>query len=195
MLEQVRTLKAPANHTDLGNNTPQCLAKSSDTSAPKIRILAIWFGANDACLKPSPQHVPLPEFIANLKKMVQMVKSPTSPRYSPETRIILISPPPVNTFMRRAILEARDPPIALDRGFEVTQAYATAVGNVAKEEGVAFADMWTPLWEAAGKDEHSLSKFLGDGLHLTKQGYQVGWIHSGVENSTRLFGARSCMKN
>jgi len=118
--------------------------------------------------------------------MVQMVKSPASPRYSPTTRIILISPPPVNTFVRRAALQARDPPIALDRGFKVTQAYAEAVRDVAKEEEVAFVDVWTAVWEATGKNEELLSKFLSDGLHLNKEGYQVSGIH---RNSMRLYGA------
>ena len=146
----------------------------------------IWFGANDACILPSPQHVPLARFAANLKQMVQMVKSPKSLRYSPTTRIILISPPPVNTFVRRAALQARDPPIPLDRGFEVTQAYAEAVRDVAKEEDVAFVDVWTAVWEATGKNEQSLSKFLSDGLHLNEAGYQVSGIH---RDSTRLYGA------
>jgi lysophospholipase L1-like esterase len=117
--------------------------------------------------------------------MVQMVKSPTSPRYCPTTRIILISPPPVDTFVRRAALQERDPPIALDRGFEVTQAYAEAVRDVAKEEDVAFVDVWTAVWEATGKNEQLLGKFLGDGLHLNKEGYQVSGIR---RDSTRLYG-------
>ena len=39
----------------------QCLALVSerDDRMPAIKFLAIRFGANDACLKPPPQHVPL----------------------------------------------------------------------------------------------------------------------------------------
>ncbi|KAF8968372.1 SGNH hydrolase-type esterase domain-containing protein [Flammula alnicola] len=151
----------------------QCIAKRTDKSAPKLRVLAIWFGANDACIKPSPQHVPLATFTSNLKHMVDMIKSPTSGHYSPTTRIILISPPPVNTFARGAALASRNPPLALDREFEITRAYAEAVRDVALAEGVAFVDVWTALWEAAGKEEQALSEFLGDGLHLNGNGYQV----------------------
>ncbi|PPQ68938.1 hypothetical protein CVT25_009032 [Psilocybe cyanescens] len=152
----------------------QCIAKSSDQYAPKIRVLAIWFGANDACIQPSPQHVPLAKFSRNLKQMVEMVKSPESPRYSPATRIILISPPPVNTLARRADLEARNPPLVLDREFEITRAYSEAVREVASAQGVAFVDVWTAIWDAADRKEESLSKFLGDGLHLNEDGYKVG---------------------
>jgi isoamyl acetate esterase len=102
-----------------------------------------------------------------------MIKSPTSPYYSPTTRIILITPPPVNTFQRRADLESRQPPLTLDRDFEVTKAYAESVRKVAQSEDVALVDVWSALWEAGGKDEISLTKFLNDGLHLNAEGYRV----------------------
>ncbi|PPQ68503.1 hypothetical protein CVT26_003442 [Gymnopilus dilepis] len=149
----------------------QCIAKSDNKYAPKIRVLAIWFGANDSCIKPSPQHVPLEKYISNLKQMVNMIKSPESPRYSPETRIILITPPPINTIVWKADLESRDPPAELDRFFDVTKSYAEAVKDIAREEGVAVVDIWTALWEAAGKEENGLTKVLGDGLHLNEAGY------------------------
>ena len=102
-----------------------------------------------------------------------MLQSPDSEWYSPETRIVLITPPPVNTHKRKADLEARDPPLALDRLFDTTKAYAEAVKDIAKEKGVGVVDAWTPIWEAAGQDEHALSKYLPDGLHLSEVGYQV----------------------
>jgi lysophospholipase L1-like esterase len=105
--------------------------------------------------------------------MINMIKSPTSPYYSPATRIILITPPPVNTFQRRADFESRVPPLALDRSFEVTKAYAESVREVARSGDVALVDVWSALWEAAGEDERSLSKFLRDGLHLNAEGYRV----------------------
>jgi len=151
----------------------KCIAKSDETNLPKIRVLTIWFGANDACIKPSPQHVPLPKFAYNLTYMINMIKSPASPCYSPTTRIILITPPPVNTFQRRADLESRVPPLTLDREFEVTKAYADSVREVARSGEVALVDVWTALWEAAGEDEKSLSKFLRDGVHLNAEGYRI----------------------
>ncbi|KAG5354212.1 Isoamyl acetate-hydrolyzing esterase 1 like protein [Termitomyces sp. T112] len=140
---------------------------------PKIRLLVIWFGANDSCIKPSPQHVPIEKFAANLREWVDIVHSPNSEFYSPETRIILITPPPVNTYQRRADLESRDPARYLDREFETTKSYSEAVKDVAREKKVPVTDIWTALWEAAGKDEQSLSKFMYDGLHLNAEGYKV----------------------
>ena len=102
-----------------------------------------------------------------------MVRSPSSEYYSPKTHILLISPPPVNTHQRVAELASRDPPRPCDREFDFTKLYAEAVVNTAQEEGVAVANLWTVLWEAAGKDERALSAYLLDGLHLNAKGYEV----------------------
>ncbi|KAJ3845241.1 SGNH hydrolase-type esterase domain-containing protein [Lentinula raphanica] len=140
---------------------------------PIVRLLVIWFGANDSCLVQSPQHVPLPKFASNLKHLVNLVQSPKSKYYSPKTRIILVTPPPVNTYQRKANLDARDPPILLDRNFENTRLYAETVKDIAREEEVGIIDIWTKMWDAARHNEQALEKFLYDGLHLNDAGYQI----------------------
>jgi lysophospholipase L1-like esterase len=102
-----------------------------------------------------------------------MVKSPTSEYHSPKTRVLLISNPPVNTYQRAADLASRDPPRKCDREFEFTRQYAEAVVKSAQEGGIPVADVWTVLWEAAGKDERALSAYLTDGVHLNEKGYEV----------------------
>ncbi|KZT29891.1 GDSL Lipase/Acylhydrolase [Neolentinus lepideus HHB14362 ss-1] len=161
----------------------QFFAKSKiQETLPKVQLMTIWFGANDACLKPSPQHVPLPTFSANLSKLINFVKSPSSPYYCSSTRVILITPPPVNTLQRGSLLAARDPPRVLDRDFDVTQQYAEAVKEVGKKEGVPVVDIWTSIWEAAGKVEKDLSKYLNDGLHLNADGYAapIQFVYDGL---------------
>ncbi|RXW21130.1 hypothetical protein EST38_g4727 [Candolleomyces aberdarensis] len=151
----------------------QCLAKRDDRQAPKIRVLTIWFGANDACIKPSPQHVPIEKFEANIRRMIELVHSPTSPYYSPDTRIVLITAPPINTLKRKADLESRDPPLALDRLFDTTRQYAEVVKTIGEELNLGVVDVWTLLWNGAGQVETGLDKFSGDGLHLNGAGYEV----------------------
>ncbi|KAI0792891.1 SGNH hydrolase-type esterase domain-containing protein [Abortiporus biennis] len=145
---------------------------------PQVQLLTIWFGANDACIPPSIQHVPLPQFASNLSLIIQKVKNPSSPHYSPLTRIILFTPPPVNTHQRSADLATRTPPRALDRQFDVTRQYAEAVKIVGEKEKVPVLDVWTDVWEAAGKVEEQLSEFLYDGLHLNEKGYLI--VHQGL---------------
>jgi len=151
----------------------QCLARAGTPNVPKIRVLTIWFGANDACIVPSPQHVPLSDFTANLKAMIDLVHSPESDWYSPETKIVLITPPPTNTIHREEDLASRDPPAELDRDFDTARSYADAVKSVAREKGVGAVDCWTPIWEGAGKVERDLARYLPDGLHLNEAGYEV----------------------
>jgi len=128
---------------------------------PKVQLLTIWYGANDAAPFPSSQHVPRDRFKANLIHLVDMVKSPTSAYYSPHTRIILITPPPVNTHQWP------------DRDFGQTKLYAETVKEVGEQTGVPVADVWTEIWEAAGQDEKSCENFLYDGLHLNAEGYEI----------------------
>ena len=91
-----------------------------------------------------------------------MVKSPTSAYYSPETRIILITPPPVNTKQW-----------GTDRVFESTRSYAVAVKEVGERENVPVADIWTQMFDGAGRSEEGCAKYLYDGLHLNSDGYNV----------------------
>jgi len=132
---------------------------------PKVKLLTIWYGANDAAPAPSPQHVPRDRYKENLSYLIQMLKSPTSAYYSPETRIVLITPPPVNTKQ----WDLPDSP----RVFETTKSYAEAVKEVGEKENVPVADIWTPIFDGAGRSEEGCEKYLSDGLHLNGDGYKI----------------------
>ncbi|KAF8120078.1 SGNH hydrolase-type esterase domain-containing protein [Boletus edulis] len=128
---------------------------------PRVQLLIIWFGANDAAPPPNTRHVPRDRFKANFVHLVNMVRSPASAYYSPNTRVILITPPPVNTHQRT------------DRSFADTESYAEAVKEVGAQVSVPVADVWTEIWEAAGWDELACEQFLFDGLHLNAAGYEI----------------------
>ncbi|KAF8447490.1 SGNH hydrolase-type esterase domain-containing protein [Boletus edulis BED1] len=107
---------------------------------PRVQLLIIW---------------------TNFVHLVNMVRSPASAYYSPNTRVILITPPPVNTHQRT------------DRSFADTESYAEAVKEVGAQVSVPVADVWTEIWEAAGWDELACEQFLFDGLHLNAAGYEI----------------------
>ncbi|KAH9837603.1 SGNH hydrolase-type esterase domain-containing protein [Rhodofomes roseus] len=152
----------------------QCFAKKNErTNLPNIRLLTIWLGANDAAQLPTRQHVPLDKYRANLRTLVRTVTSPDSPRYSPEARVLLLTPPPMSETMWARRQAAKVPPRMLDRKFDVTKAYAEAVREVAGELGVHVVDVWTAIWERADEKEERLAEYLSDGLHLTENGYKV----------------------
>ena len=92
-----------------------------------------------------------------------MIRSPTSSWYSTETRIVLITPPPVNTDMWNN----------RSRDFDRTREYAEAVKEVARETQLPALDTWTALFEAGGSTMGGCAKFLTDGLHLSSAGYKI----------------------
>ena len=162
--------------TQLSHVLLQLIAKRDERqNVPKIQLLTIWLGANDATFPGEQQHAPLDLFKANLSKMIHLVRDPDSEWYSPETRIILIAPPPVNAAQWLQFLrtEAANPRDTVDRSLEGSKIYANAVKEVATQEQVPVVDLWTLFWEAAGEKEDNLPDLLSDGLHLNERGFKV----------------------
>ncbi|KAL5490526.1 IAH1 [Sanghuangporus weigelae] len=152
----------------------QCLARRNEqSSAQKIRLLTIWYGANDASLPGFSQHIPLEKFGANLARLVNMVRDPSSEWFSSETKLFLITPPPFNVRQWVAGANSAGVPHERDRDFKVTAEYAQKVREVGAHEKIPVVDVWQALWNIAGQTEHSLTKYLSDGLHLTAEGYSV----------------------
>ncbi|KAI0340202.1 SGNH hydrolase [Trametopsis cervina] len=145
---------------------------------PTIRLLTVWLGANDSVLEWKKQHVPLDIFEATITQIIRIVASPSSEYYCPETKIILLTPPPVNTHQRAADLASRGSGQPLDRDFHNTALYAEAVRDVAKKEDIPLVDVYTRLWEACGKEEKNLERYLIDGLHVNEEAY--GMIYQDI---------------
>ena len=174
----------------------------------------ILFGANDACLPscPTKQHVPLDRYRANLKRILT---HPSVNAHKPT--ILLVTPPPIN----EAHLEAEDlkKNHGLTREQAVTQQYAEAARAVARElkddRDVILVDLWAALMGEAQRltegykadnllgsretgDNLALRRLLIDGLHLTKEGYEIflrevvkhvgmGWVHEPVTEPSWVF--------
>lgn len=126
-----------------------------------VTLLTIWFGANDATIPPKTQYVPLEDYEARLKELLALVRSPESQYYSPDTHIVLITPPPI------------DQTLWGDRKLENTQKYAEVVKRVGKELGIPVVDSFTGIMNAAGNDVTKIVDFTTDGLHLNAPGYKV----------------------
>ncbi|KAL8280992.1 hypothetical protein RQP46_006671 [Phenoliferia psychrophenolica] len=94
-------------------------------SRPETSLMLIWFGANDAALPPSPQALTIPEFKANLHTILQLLTLPSSPFYSPKTKFLLLTPPPVDAATRNNELVSRNPPRVPDRDYEQVAAAIT----------------------------------------------------------------------
>ncbi|KAF9507774.1 hypothetical protein BS47DRAFT_277948 [Hydnum rufescens UP504] len=137
--------------------------KDEQTRLPTVRLLTFWWGANDAVVEGAVQHVDILHYIDNIHMAVSLVKSSTSPYYSPKTRIILMTPPPVNVAQRPDE----------ERSNERTKAYGVALRQLGEELEVPVFDVWTAISDRAGDKEDGLVPFLSDGLHLTAEGYKI----------------------
>lgn len=136
-----------------------------------IPLMTIFFGANDAALPFSPQHVPLERYESNIREMIELVKDPQSRYYNPKMRLILITPPPINEEQwGKHCAEQGD---KLNRTNEVTRTYAECVVKIGKEANIPVADIWSHLMDKVNGDQKGLSEYMLDGLHLNANGYKV----------------------
>ncbi|XP_011071876.1 GDSL esterase/lipase At5g62930 isoform X2 [Sesamum indicum] len=147
-----------------------CSCQHQTGSAKPPVAVTIFFGANDAARLEGTgkrQHVPVEEYKDNLRKIVQHIKSG-----SPNTLVILITPPPIDVEGRREYArslygdKASETP---DRTNEATGVYAKQCVTLANELGLPSVDVWSKMQETEGWQK----KFLSDGLHLTPEGNAV----------------------
>ncbi|KAK8861300.1 hypothetical protein IAR55_002119 [Kwoniella newhampshirensis] len=153
--------------------------------AQEVRLITIWLGANDACLPPTAQHVPIETYRANLHHLIAQVQSPSSAYHSPNTKIVLVNPPPIieDAWLKSRVEKWTDfgsqgPKPDQNRDAKVTRRYAEVCKEVAKETGVPVVDLWQAIVDAAGGEaDDQLAPYFYDGLHLTSEGYAVLFKH------------------
>jgi lysophospholipase L1-like esterase len=142
--------------------------------------MTIWFGtfhpqtpltegANDSVLPGRLQHVPLDRYKANLVKLIQFIKDPSSKWYSPDTRLVLITAPPIipEDWLKHCVgmweqNGSQGPkPTEIDREPENTKRYVEACIQVAKEQEVEVVDAWSAIVDkAGGSDAKSLAAYF-----------------------------------
>jgi len=165
---------------------PQFLPRvqQSASTPSKIQFLTIFYGANDACLSPSLQHVELDRYEQNIRTLIHTVHSPTSPTYSPGTRIILICPGPVEESLWAHRRKGQGRP--MDRDKDVTKQYAALCLKVGQEyqaknaqqaspqhHQVDVIDTWGLITAQVENGQQALSDYLRDGVHFTSEANDV----------------------
>ncbi|ORX66193.1 SGNH hydrolase [Linderina pennispora] len=147
------------------------------THSPAVQLVMLFFGSNDAALPLSGQHVPLQTYTENLRTMVSQIQDPQSDTYSPGTRILLITPPPIGDKMWEETCTRRNLPV--DRINAVTRTYADAVKMVAKEKGIPVVDLYGAIESLVGASKlknppyDGYEMYLADGLHLNRNGNKL----------------------
>ncbi|WWC87391.1 uncharacterized protein L201_002280 [Kwoniella dendrophila CBS 6074] len=163
---------------------------SSTIQSQKIKLVTIWFGANDSVLKGFLQHVPLEEYIENLNSILNKLTGSDSEYDSYEIsdgnssgplNIVLITPPPILPSMMGGF------DFSGQRELENTRKYAKAVLDIGKEWKGREIKMKTSHWKIrtidlfngilndAGGQADELKPYFTDGLHLSTKGYDIMW--------------------
>ncbi|KAJ3046408.1 hypothetical protein HK097_000885 [Rhizophlyctis rosea] len=142
----------------------------NSTHQPKVRLVTICMGANDAVNEGMRQYCPLPDFKQNLKEMISMVHSK-----HPDAKVLLISAPPLGLKLWKAFLDERSLP--MDRVISRTRSYAQAAIEVGAETNTPVVDTWKAFFGGNGEwDERAdQASWFYDGLHPSTEGSQVLW--------------------
>lgn len=181
------------NRGHSGYNSAQALKVTSrilpTPSQARVRLLLIFFGANDARIQNLPagpeQGVALEEYEENLRKIIH---HPTVQAHQ-DVKIVLITPPPLDERKTHELDISRYPALGdrLLRTSVDTARYAQAVRDLGRSEKLPVLDIWTVMMQRANASpteqplpgslaapvNETLQRLLPDGLHLSGQGYRV----------------------
>ncbi|KAJ1457403.1 SGNH hydrolase-type esterase domain-containing protein [Pelagophyceae sp. CCMP2097] len=146
-----------------------------DCKGRNVALAVIWFGANDAAMPGSRQHVPLNEFETSVHVLVNAALRMGA------RRVIVMGTPPVADAKFAAFCKTRGRP--LDRSCDAAKKYADAAQRAAAAAGVLYCDIFEAF--TATEDWHSL---LSDGLHLTPEGQRCAYeaLHSIIDGQSDL---------
>ncbi|XVF55092.1 hypothetical protein PTKIN_Ptkin06aG0008900 [Pterospermum kingtungense] len=124
-------------------------------------LVIVYFGGNDS-MEPHPSglgpHVPLPEYVDNMKKIALHLKS-----LSDKTRIMFLSSPPVNEEQIFQTIGVRG------RTNEACRVYSEACLKLCQELDIKCVDLWTALQQ---RDDWKTTSFT-DGIHLSSEGSKI----------------------
>ncbi|CAG8746974.1 1776_t:CDS:2, partial [Dentiscutata erythropus] len=117
----------------------------------------------------SVQHVNIDKYKENLIYMVNLIKNPVSPYYNPETKILLITPPPLDENSWEETCASRGE--SMNRKADITKKYAEICVETASELNVPVVNLWKII-----NDHVTVKDYLSDGLHLSSLGNKTLFV-------------------
>ncbi|CAN6443066.1 unnamed protein product [Victoria cruziana] len=128
-------------------------------------LVIVYFGGNDSMgAHPSGlgPHVPLAEYVENLKKIASYIKG-----LSEKTRVIFLTCPPVNEEKVKQL--SSELLSELVRSNEMCRRYSEACIELCREMEVEVIDLWT----AIQRKDNWATTCLTDGVHLSAEGSDI----------------------
>ncbi|KAK3445096.1 hypothetical protein EUGRSUZ_B02812 [Eucalyptus grandis] len=134
-------------------------------AATQPSLVIVYFGGNDS-MRPHPSglgpHVPLPEYIENMRKIAKYLKS-----LSDCTRVIFLSAPPINEEKIRESLS--DKFQDLGRTNDACRVYSEACLKLCREMNIKAVDLWTAIQK---RDDWATACFT-DGIHFSSEASEI----------------------
>ncbi|KAL3654916.1 GDSL esterase/lipase cprd49 [Castilleja foliolosa] len=128
-------------------------------------LVIVYFGGNDSMqphLSGLGPHVPLSEYVNNMKKIALHLKS-----LSDRTRVIFLTCPPVDEAMiRQHFGNSFD---KQERTNEACCIYSAALVELCKQLDIKFVDLWTVFQNR----QDWAATYLRDGIHLSSGGSKI----------------------
>lgn len=153
---------------------PSILGDDEVSSHRSTLFCTVFFGANDAALPGTRQHVPIDEYVRNTRLVIkQLRESLTSSADGKDAPIILITPPPVH----EKDWEKWCTEMGRDKS-QRTNAASREYGEMLKSVGAELNCPVLDTYELLGGDTPGYEKHLTDGLHLTGSGNEM--IYNGL---------------
>ncbi|KAF2645252.1 hypothetical protein P280DRAFT_416781, partial [Massarina eburnea CBS 473.64] len=193
--------------TNIQPEFTRLLADLTTPTSPPTLLFTIFLGANDACYRtPDTENVPLPTFTTNLKTFLDAILTSPSPSLK-ATKILLITPPPINIPSPETSPQPADFPNPKDsRGYRTYRSkkrYADKVLELANAYTevsggrVVGLDFWSAVVDAGLEDQgrggevpgsgsgekYDEDRLPGCGLDTAKEfadGYFTDGLHLGV---------------
>ncbi|KAJ2354913.1 isoamyl acetate-hydrolyzing esterase [Coemansia sp. RSA 2611] len=157
-----------------------------------LRLLIIFFGTNDSRIPSSKAYNPIDQYAEDLKYMISLVQSQDSEHYSPDTKILIITPPVVGDRVIQQLAKSRntEPEWYNNR----TKTYADKAIEVAKAANVTYADLHTTMEDVVADYRKNISStdelegydnYLIDGIHLNANGSTIlfNLLHETIANT------------
>ena len=129
-----------------------------------VLFVTVWWGANDAAVPSSPQHVPEDDYQTNLKFILARLRASLGRRLN--FPLLLLTPPPVDEQALCRAFEIEQP----DRTNERARLYGDLVKKVAEEDSSGDRVAVIDTWKVLEGDTEERGKYLSDGLHLNGAG-------------------------
>ncbi|KAJ2666200.1 isoamyl acetate-hydrolyzing esterase [Coemansia sp. RSA 1199] len=154
-----------------------------------LQLLIILFGTNDSRVEWSEAYNPIDQYAKDLQYFISLLQDPDSEHYSPDARIMVITPPVVGDRKIQELAKSRntEPEWYNNR----TQTYAAKAIEVAKAANVVYADLHTEMENVVAEYRKNISStdvldgydnYLIDGIHLNANGSTIlfGLIHDTI---------------